>query len=58
MNYCLVRRIWNRCIMYINDLLLSKTDMERMVPDRKTISSASEMLADSDIKEPDLSIKC
>ena len=44
--------------MYINDLLLSKTDMERMVPDRKTISSASEMLRDSDIKEPDLSIKC
>ena len=43
--------------MFINDLLFSKTDMERMVPERKNISSASEMLPDSDIKEPDLSIK-
>ena len=43
--------------MFIGDLLFSKTDMERMVPERKNISSASEMLPDSDIKEPDLSIK-
>ena len=43
--------------MYISDLLFSNTDMERMVPERKNISSASEMLPDSDIKEPDLSIK-
>ena len=43
--------------IFINDLLFSKKDMERMVPERKNISSASEMLPDSDIKEPDLSIK-
>ncbi|XP_023348210.1 protein AAR2 homolog isoform X2 [Eurytemora carolleeae] len=39
---------WSKWIMLTSRI--SKTDMERMVPERKNISSASEMLPDSDIK--------